>query len=115
MTCAKGQRAYPRISVSCSGNRAEVSVLAVEPIDPAGVSANQTGGRAPGSPFRTSNDASVTMGDVGASTVDTARKSRSRSPMQTAAPRSSPFTTGYRAACRSPTTRLAGGMLSRDS
>src|SRR5215207_6230803 len=35
--------------------------------------------------------------------------------MQTAAPMSSPCTTGYRAACRPPTTRPAGGLHSRNS
>src|SRR5438309_3492937 len=35
--------------------------------------------------------------------------------MQTAAPMSSPSTTGCRAACRPPTTRPAGGRHSRNS
>src|SRR2546427_1760699 len=35
--------------------------------------------------------------------------------MRTAAPMSLPCTTGYRAACRTPTTRPAGGLHSRNS
>ena len=42
-------------------------------------------------------------------------RSRSLSTMQTVAPMSSPCTTGYRPACRPPTTRPAGGRHSRNS